>query len=172
MIHKYKRPRCFGKTFDPNSLVNITKAWMCTEVNMHIYTCTMHLLIPLCMYTYYIAGYNRIFWHACRCLLHDWSKGVNDQFKRQKRRCLMLLDNAASHAIAGMEKSKLGSFDSLNLSNLLLIFMPANCTAIIQPLDQGIIAAFKARYKSKLAKHMFTTLNTALILIWTFAVCL
>ena len=66
----------------------------------------------------------------------------------------MLLDNAASHAIAGMEKSKVGNFDSLNLSNLLLIFMPTNCTAIIQPLDQGVIAAFKACYKSKLANHM------------------
>lgn len=66
----------------------------------------------------------------------------------------MLLDNASSHAVPGLTTVKMGSFDSLILSNLLFIFLPANCTSIIQPLDQGIIAAFKARYKSKLAKHM------------------
>lgn len=33
--HKYKKPQCFGKTFDPNSLVMYyfnKKAWMRTEV--------------------------------------------------------------------------------------------------------------------------------------------
>ena len=30
------------------------------------------------------------------------------------------------------------------------IFLPPNCTAVHQPMDQGIIAAPKAKYKSKL----------------------
>ena len=35
VIHKYKKPRCFGRTFNPNSLVmyySNTNAWMRTDV--------------------------------------------------------------------------------------------------------------------------------------------
>ena len=49
-----------------------------------------------------------------------------------------ILDNASSHVIEGMETIKVGSFDSFKLSNLLPIFLPANCTSIIQPLDQDL----------------------------------
>ena len=39
--------------------------------------------------------------------------------------------------------TKVGSLDAFKLSNLLLLFLPPNCTSVVQPLDQGIIAAFK-----------------------------
>ena len=86
----------------------------------------------------------------------DWSKQVNEQFKQQKRQCLMLLDNASSHVLSDTPMIKVGSFDCFKLRNLLLLFFPANCTSVVQPLDQGVIAALKARYKSKLATHMVT----------------
>ena len=63
----------------------------------------------------------------------------------------MLLDNASSHSVADIQLIKMGSF---RLSNLLLIFLPPNCTSVVQPLYMGIIASFKARYKSKLAHFM------------------
>ncbi|KAL5475714.1 hypothetical protein EMCRGX_G025561 [Ephydatia muelleri] len=116
VIHKYKKPRCFGRTFNPNSLVmyySNTNAWMHTDQ-------------------------------------------VNEQFKQQNRQCLMLLDNASSHILSDTPMIKVGSFDCFKLSNLLLLFFPANCTSVVQPLDQGVIAALKARYKSKLATHMVT----------------
>ncbi|KAL5505629.1 hypothetical protein EMCRGX_G007093 [Ephydatia muelleri] len=123
VIHKYKKPRCFGRTFNPNSLVmyySNTNAWMRTDV------------------------------------FTDWSKQVNEQFKQQNRQCLMLLDNASSHHLSDTPMIKVGSFDCFKLSNLLLLFFPANCTSVVQPLDQGVIAVLKARYKSKLATHMVT----------------
>lgn len=38
--------------------------------------------------------------------------------------------------------------------------MPLNCTAVLQPLDQGIIRAVKARYKSRLLTWILLNLNT------------
>ena len=91
----------------------------------------------------------------------DWSKKVNEQFMSQQRNCLMLLDNASSHGVADTLVTKVGSLDAFRLTNLLLLFLPPNCTSVVQPLDQGIIAAFKAHYKRKLARYMvqqYTTL--------------
>ena len=53
VIHKYKRPRCFGKSFNPNSLVwyyNNKKAWMCSDVRMVHYCnmCNLLLFIYRC----------------------------------------------------------------------------------------------------------------------------
>ena len=66
----------------------------------------------------------------------------------------MLLDNASSHSAADIQLIKMGSFNAFRLSNLLLIFLPPNCTSVVLPLDMGIIVSFKARYKSKLAHFM------------------
>ncbi|CAI6004772.1 unnamed protein product [Closterium sp. NIES-65] len=65
-------------------------------------------------------------------------------------RCIaVLLDNASSHMlrdecawseiVCGMRTTR--------LSNVRLIFLPPNTTAFTQPLDQGIIATAKARYR-------------------------
>ena len=39
VIHKYKKPRCYGRTFNPNSLVMYytmdTNAWMRTDVSIN-----------------------------------------------------------------------------------------------------------------------------------------
>eukprot|EP00731_Ephydatia_muelleri_P026385 Em0018g485a len=121
VIHKYKRPRCFGNSFNPDIVVSYyynKKAWMRSEV------------------------------------FTDWSKKVNEQFLSQQRNCVMLLDNASSHGVADTLLTKVGSLDAFRLSNLLLLFLPLNCTSVVQPLDQGIIAAFKAHYKGKLARYM------------------
>jgi hypothetical protein len=72
----------------------------------------------------------------------DWIGKVNNLMKRQKRHILMFLDNATSHS------------HDCQLSNVTLKFFPANCTSVLQPLDHGIIRAFKARYR----KHMLRSL--------------
>jgi hypothetical protein len=43
-------------------------------------------------------------------------------------------------------------FKQLKLSHVTMLFLPPNVTSVVQPLDQGIIAAFKKRYKTMLLR--------------------
>lgn len=79
-----------------------------------------------------------------------WVTGENRRMAERERKILILLDNAASHNIEGMQKTQIGEFDALVLSNVTLLFFPANVTLVVQPLDQGVFAALKLRYKRKL----------------------
>ncbi|KAL3677198.1 hypothetical protein R1sor_027146 [Riccia sorocarpa] len=67
--------------------------------------------------------------------------------REQKRKVLLLVDNASSHAFLGpgAVQSTARKFKRLQLSNVTILFLPPNTTAIIQPLDAGIIQAFKLR---------------------------
>lgn len=60
---------------------------------------------------------------------------------------LLILDNAPSHT---------------NLEDGLVevLMLPPNSTAKHQPMDMGVIAAFKRRYRCKLLERMATTLVT------------
>ena len=44
-------------------------------------------------------------------------------------------------------------YDSLKLKNVTLRFLPPNTTSKFQPLDLGIIRAFKVRYRKHMLKH-------------------
>ncbi|SAM04543.1 hypothetical protein [Absidia glauca] len=57
--------------------------------------------------------------------------------KQQGKKCVLLLDNASPH-------NRLP-----NLENLAIIKLPPNTTSKLQPLDAGIIAAYKKRYRSR-----------------------
>jgi hypothetical protein len=65
---------------------------------------------------------------------------------------LIILDNAGSHDIYGYTKNKLNGLDSFELSKIKVVFLPPNITSVVQPLDQGIIAALKIHYKHKLVE--------------------
>ena len=75
-------------------------------------------------------------------IFSDWLNEVDKQMRRQNRHILMFLDNAYSHA------------KDLKLNNVILNFLPANTTLHLQPLDQGIIKAFKARYRKRMMKSL------------------
>lgn len=59
----------------------------------------------------------------------------------------MFLDNASSHS------------HELRLSHVQLKFLPANTTSVLQPLDQGIIRAFKARYRKLMIKSLLSKIE-------------
>ena len=63
--------------------------------------------------------------------------------KLQNRKVLLLLDNAPSHIVPGTD-----------LSNVVVHFLPPNTTSHIQPMDAGIINAFKAHYSRRQVNHL------------------
>ena len=60
----------------------------------------------------------------------------------QDRQILLLLDNAPSHVTK-----------DLSLVHVNVKFLPPNCTSKIQPMDAGIISAFKRRYRRLHYQH-------------------
>ncbi|XP_071965525.1 tigger transposable element-derived protein 6-like [Antedon mediterranea] len=81
-------------------------------------------------------------------LFDDYLTDLNNQMRFQGRNILLFLDNASSHV--GLEKS-----------NIKLAFLPPNTTSVLQPLDQGIIKAFKSRYRAKLLRSVLAKVDDA-----------
>ncbi|XP_023212446.1 jerky protein homolog-like [Centruroides sculpturatus] len=64
-------------------------------------------------------------------------------------RALLLLDNCPAHPTA----DNLVSDDG----NIKVMCLPKNTTALIQPLDQGIISAFKTNYQREMMKSLLAS---------------
>jgi hypothetical protein len=79
----------------------------------------------------------------------DWLQQLDSMMQKQKRRILLFLDNAPVHP------------KDVNLKNITLKFFPANTTAIIQPMDQGVIRTFKEYYRQQLVQHIITSASNA-----------
>jgi len=58
--------------------------------------------------------------------------------QKEGRHILLLIDNAPGHVVDEEERA---------LSNVKVEFLPPNTTSKIQPMDAGIIAAFKRHSK-------------------------
>lgn len=109
VIAKSKRPRCFGKNFNPSLYVEYfhnTKAWMTTVI------------------------------------FQNYLRQLDRDMRLQGRQIILLVDNASSH-----------STNDLDLTNVEVHYLPPCTTSHIQPLDAGIIRAFKAHYRRQLVSH-------------------
>jgi hypothetical protein len=88
-------------------------------------------------------------------LFKDWFHNCFDKneqrFQRSKnlpQKALLLVDNASSHG----SEEKLVSNDG----NVMTMFLPPNCTALIQPMDQNIIRLTKLFYRKSLLIRILT----------------
>ena len=72
---------------------------------------------------------------------------LNKDMVRQKRNILLFLDNFGGHKCAYHEAESL-------LTHVKVVWLPPNCTSIVQPVDQGIRSALKLRYRKFLHEHM------------------
>ena len=64
----------------------------------------------------------------------------DQKMKEKNKKILLFVDNAPCHIL----------LQSVILENITVHFLPNNTTSIIQPLDQGIIGAFKANYRKNI----------------------
>ena len=81
-------------------------------------------------------------------LFNQWIGNFNKKMSAQNRKVLLMLDNAPSHP-------------KIYLSNVKCLFLPANITSVLQPLDQGIIQNVKMHYKRKLLNCALAKIETA-----------
>lgn len=93
---------------------------------------------------------NRKAWMTS-AIFDEFMNGFSVFLQKRNRKAIVFMDNAPVHNVAKIH---------LN-SNLKPEFLPANTTALTQPLDQGIIRAFKSRYRTKLLRRLISAMDSA-----------
>ena len=85
----------------------------------------------------------------------QYTTTLNMEMAEAGRHILLLMDNASSHMLP-VEAIEQEELKMIELSNIILLFLPANTTSVVQPLDAGIIHAFKAHYRTLLMRWLLT----------------
>ena len=93
-------------------------------------------------------GSNKAAWMT-KDLFSEWLSHINNIMISSNRTILLTLDNATCHNVR-------------SLSNVKLQFIPPNTSALIQPLDMGIIKVVKDLYKQKLSSFIISQLESDL----------
>src|SRR5690625_3014005 len=81
-------------------------------------------------------------------IFNDWLNRINTLFRKKNKTILLIVDNCSSHTVIK------------ELSNVTVKFLPPNTTSKTQPLDQGVIHSFKARYRSMITKDLICKIDT------------
>lgn len=84
---------------------------------------------------------NRRAWMTA-AVFEEYVRLLDRKFRAKQRRVLFVIDNCPSH----------GKIE--NLQAITLEFLPANTTAILQPMDQGIIETTRKLYRKSLLQRM------------------
>ncbi|XP_028968989.1 tigger transposable element-derived protein 4-like, partial [Galendromus occidentalis] len=96
-----------------------------------------------------------VFWEAnakawmTTSIFESWLSKFNAHMERQNRRVLLMLDNAPCHG-------------RRSLSHVGLLFLPPNVTSELQPLDQGIIQAFKLQHRGLMLEWILSKMDNCL----------
>jgi hypothetical protein len=86
---------------------------------------------------------------------------LNVHFKSQKQKVFFIMDNSATHALKHFGRGESFGFPTLQLSNIIISFLPPNFTSVIQPLDQGMNASFNVQYKKKLLEWISSQFDSS-----------
>ena len=80
-------------------------------------------------------------------IFRDWIRKIDGEMGMQQKKIVLLLNNRSAHP------------HDIPLDNIRLVFLPANTTSLIQPLDRGIIRNFKSLYRSQLLKRVLNAID-------------
>ena len=80
-------------------------------------------------------------------LFEEYVRELDRTFSVSKRKIALIIDNCTAHPHVE------------NLKWVELIFLPPNTTSKTQPMDQGIIRALKAKYRSLAVRKMIKALD-------------
>lgn len=79
-------------------------------------------------------------------IMEQWLIQFNNRMVAQNRHILLFLDNATSHP-------------HLELSNIKIVFLPAQTTSVLQPMDQGIIYTTKVYYRKRVLARVCSLMD-------------
>ena len=82
-------------------------------------------------------------------IVKDVLRLVDRKVQLEPRKIILFLNNRPCHPKALQN----------NFKNIKLIFLPKCTTSRLQPLDAGIIRAFKYKYKKRLLKYVVSRIN-------------
>lgn len=82
-----------------------------------------------------------------QALFSKWLHTEDARFSRENRKVLFLVDNCPGHGTV------------TGLKSIQLEFLPANTTALLQPMDQGVIQALKSRFRKGLLQRMLLCMS-------------
>lgn len=74
-------------------------------------------------------------------IFERYLKRLDSKMRKEKRKILIFVDNCRAHS-------------KVNLQNIKIQFLPPNATSVLQPMDQGVIKAFKQHFRKRLVKWM------------------
>ncbi|XP_050049629.1 tigger transposable element-derived protein 6-like [Dermacentor andersoni] len=80
-------------------------------------------------------------------IFREWIYREDARFSQEKRKVLFLVDNCPAHGTVP------------GLKSIQLEFLPANTTALLQPMDQGVIQALKSRFRKNLLRRMLLCMD-------------
>jgi hypothetical protein len=78
----------------------------------------------------------------------EWLQKFDRRMRDEKRHVLLIIDNCPAHPKVS------------NLSNAKVVYLPPNTTSHTQPCDQGIIQAFKRRYRFHLLSKFIDCIDS------------
>jgi hypothetical protein len=80
-------------------------------------------------------------------LFNEYLDSINNEFNNKGRKILLVMDNCTSHICQ-------------QFSNIKIEFIPKNTSALIQPLDKGIIKVIKDKYRYRLSSHIANSIDS------------